>query len=92
MVALRIGGRRILLARVKGEIYAIDDLCTHEGAPLHEGFLGGSDGDDPYCVTCPLHGARFDVRTGKVNPEDDWATDTRSYRVRQTGDSVIVDL
>ncbi|MGH2514800.1 MAG: Rieske (2Fe-2S) protein, partial [Ktedonobacterales bacterium] len=53
-------GRLICLANVDGAIYAVDDDCTHISGPLDQGVLEG-------CVlTCPLHLARFDVRTGKV--------------------------
>jgi 3-phenylpropionate/trans-cinnamate dioxygenase ferredoxin subunit len=55
-----LGGRRIALCNVGGQFFAIDDLCTHDGGPLDQGEL---DGD---VIECPRHGARFDVRTGKV--------------------------
>jgi 3-phenylpropionate/trans-cinnamate dioxygenase ferredoxin subunit len=50
----------VLLLNVDGEIYAIDDLCTHDDGPLGEGPLVGFD------IECPRHGARFDIRTGQV--------------------------
>jgi 3-phenylpropionate/trans-cinnamate dioxygenase ferredoxin subunit len=55
-----VGDRRIALCNVDGQFFAIDDLCTHDGGPLDQGEL---DGD---VIECPRHGARFDVRTGKV--------------------------
>ena len=48
----------ILLCNVDGKIYAIEDVCTHDGGPLDQGTLEGE------CVVCPRHGATFDVRTG----------------------------
>lgn len=48
----------ILLCNVDGNIYAIEDVCTHDGGPLDQGELEGE------CVVCPRHGATFDVRTG----------------------------
>ena len=48
----------ILLCNVDGKIYAIEDLCTHDGGPLDQGDLEGE------CIVCPRHGATFDVRTG----------------------------
>jgi len=48
----------ILLCNVGGTIYAIEDICTHDGAPLDQGQL------EDACVVCPRHGATFDVRTG----------------------------
>lgn len=53
-------GRRVALCNVGGELYAIDDVCTHDGAPLDQGELDGA------AIECPRHGARFDVRTGLV--------------------------
>ncbi len=41
-----------------GEIYAIDDSCTHEDTPLSDGWF------ESCFVECPLHGSRFDLRTG----------------------------
>lgn len=51
-------GVEILICNVDGTFYAIEDVCTHDGAPLDQGTLEGA------CVTCPRHGATFDVRTG----------------------------
>ncbi|MDE2509265.1 MAG: non-heme iron oxygenase ferredoxin subunit [Planctomycetota bacterium] len=55
-----VDGRALALFNVGGTAYAIDDVCTHDGGPLAEGDLEGSE------VMCPRHGARFDVRTGKA--------------------------
>jgi 3-phenylpropionate/trans-cinnamate dioxygenase ferredoxin subunit len=48
-----------LLLRVGDDFFAIEDICTHDGQPLTDGPLTGCE------ITCPRHGARFDVRTGK---------------------------
>jgi len=53
-----VDGVEILLCNVGGTIYAIEDVCTHDGGPLDQGMLDGA------CVVCPRHGATFDVRTG----------------------------
>lgn len=57
---VEIGDKRIALCRVEDEFYAIDDRCTHDGGPLEQGEL------EEYSIECPRHGARFDVRTGRV--------------------------
>jgi 3-phenylpropionate/trans-cinnamate dioxygenase ferredoxin component len=44
-----------------GEVYAIDDTCTHQDASLSDGWLEGCE------VECPLHASKFDLRTGKVD-------------------------
>ena len=44
-----------------GELFAIDDTCTHQDASLADGWLEGCE------VECPLHASRFDLRTGRVD-------------------------
>jgi 3-phenylpropionate/trans-cinnamate dioxygenase ferredoxin subunit len=53
-----VDGLLVVLVNLDGEFYAIEDVCTHDGGPLGEGELEGSE------LICPRHGARFDVRTG----------------------------
>ncbi len=55
-----LGDREIALYNVDGTYYATDDVCTHDEASLADGELFGC------IVECPLHGARFDIRTGKA--------------------------
>src|SRR5687767_3556648 len=51
--------KQILLANSDGKVYALCDRCSHMNAPLSMGTLNGK------VVTCLMHGARFDVTTGK---------------------------
>jgi len=60
MKLLRIGSRRIVLARTERGYVAFDDRCTHKGGPLSDGTLACET------VQCPWHGSQFDVRTGAV--------------------------
>jgi nitrite reductase/ring-hydroxylating ferredoxin subunit len=60
MAVTKAGEKEVLLAKVQGEIYAIDNACGHSGYPLHQGKLDG------YVVTCRWHDAKFDVRSGAV--------------------------
>lgn len=53
-------GGGVMLVRVGGEVFAVDAICTHAMGYLDEGELKGHE------VVCPLHRARFDVRTGEV--------------------------
>jgi nitrite reductase/ring-hydroxylating ferredoxin subunit len=79
-------GIQIVLSMVEGKIYAIDDICTHEGGPLDEGELDG------YNLKCPWHYAVFDVRNGNVSDATVWATDLNSYAVKVdeiTGDILV---
>jgi 3-phenylpropionate/trans-cinnamate dioxygenase ferredoxin component len=52
--------QEILICNVDGSFFAIEDVCTHDGAPLDQGDLDGK------CIVCPRHGATFDVRTGEA--------------------------
>ncbi|HLZ21873.1 MAG TPA: non-heme iron oxygenase ferredoxin subunit [Ktedonobacterales bacterium] len=83
LLRVEMEGRLICLANVDGRIYAVDDDCTHISGPLDQGELEG-------CVlTCPLHFARFDVRTGTVlrGPARE---DLPTYRVRVEGEDILV--
>jgi len=61
LAALEVKGVRIAIANVNGQLFAIDELCTHEQCSLaEEGTLEGS------VVTCGCHGAQFAVTTGQV--------------------------
>lgn len=61
MVGTKVGGIPVLLARQKGQIYAIADTCSHQGGPLSEGeLLPGAR------VKCPWHGSVFSLKGGKV--------------------------
>jgi len=86
------GDRQVLLTKVEGRVYAMNDVCSHQGAPLHQGQLGGPEGDDPFLVTCPWHAAHFDVRTGEVMQECPWATALDAYPVEVREGDVYVEL
>jgi 3-phenylpropionate/trans-cinnamate dioxygenase ferredoxin subunit len=83
MKRVDIGDRRILLANVGGQLYAVDDTCTHEDASLAGGALRGE------WVKCPLHGSRFNVRTGEV-VEEPASERLATYPVRIEADEVWV--
>jgi len=59
-VRLEVSGQRVAVYNVGGTFYATQHDCTHEGGPLSEGDLQGT------VITCPWHGSRFDVTTGKL--------------------------
>jgi 3-phenylpropionate/trans-cinnamate dioxygenase ferredoxin subunit len=60
---VEVNDREIAIANVDGKFYAIDDRCGHTSARLSRGGLRGN------IVTCPQHGAQFDVTTGKKQSE-----------------------
>ena len=85
MKRLDINGRRILLANVGGGFYAADDTCTHEEASLSTGFLKGE------LVQCPLHGSRFNVRTGEAL-EEPAQENLKTYVLKIEGNDILIDL
>ena len=80
-----VKGREILLANVKGAIYAMEPECPHQGAPLSGALIKDADH-----ITCQRHGYRFDLKTGACGNFPDYAL--KVYPVRVEGDDVLVDL
>ena len=76
---------RIAMARVDGVVYAIEDLCSHDGGNLGTGPLDGT------MITCPRHGARFDMTTGKPTRLPAIAP-VRSFPARLNDGMIEVDL
>ena len=80
-----VQGVEVLLCKCEGTIYAIEDVCTHDGAPLDQGELQGCE------ITCARHGAVFDVRSGAVLALPA-VVPVPTYEVRIVGDDVFVDV
>jgi len=57
---VKVSGTEVMVANIEGTLYAIANKCTHVGGPLGKGRLNGS------VIQCPLHGSKFDVKTGAV--------------------------
>ena len=60
MRACAVGGRELVICHTREGVFALDNICTHAHARLSEGRLRSTR------LTCPLHGACFDVRDGRV--------------------------
>ena len=82
---VEVGDKTIALFNIDGAFYAIDDTCTHVGGPLSEGDLDGCR------VTCPWHGAIFDVTTGEVLGPPAGAS-VNKYNTRIQGGDVEVEV
>lgn len=80
-----VEGRAVAVCNVGGDLYAVDDVCTHDEGSLDQGALDGFE------IECPRHGARFDVRSGDVValpavlPID-------TFKVRVEGDDVEIEV
>jgi 3-phenylpropionate/trans-cinnamate dioxygenase ferredoxin component len=59
-LSIAVGRRMVAVARSGAEFFAIEDVCTHDGAELTGGSIEGTE------IVCPRHGARFCLRTGEA--------------------------
>ena len=77
--------RIVVLMKVAGEFFCLDDVCTHDGGPLSDGTL------DDHTIACPRHGAKFDIRSGKAltMPATE---DTVAHEVQVRGEEVWVRI
>jgi len=78
-------GKMIVLLNVEGDLYAIDDECTHTACSLSDGSLEND------VIECNCHGSQFNVKTGDVQagPADE---PVPTYPVQVDGDTVYVSL
>ena len=85
MKTVEAGDRMIVLINSGGDLYAIDDECTHSGCSLSDGTLDEAE------LECVCHGSIFDVTTGEVvqGPAED---PVPTYPVHVEGGSVSVEI
>ena len=87
-----IQGKEILIVNTNGAYYAIGSRCPHERVDLSGGSLDGT------VITCPAHGAKFDVTTGKVVYRPKYwvytlkVSDIPSYEVKVDGNNIMLGL
>ncbi|HKP37316.1 MAG TPA: non-heme iron oxygenase ferredoxin subunit [Pyrinomonadaceae bacterium] len=82
---IEVKGNEIALFNIGGTLHAIDNSCTHVGGPLCEGEISGAD------VTCPWHGAVFDLTTGRAVGPPAFEAVNR-YEVRVEGPDVQIEI
>ena len=75
--------KHILLCRIAGKYHAVSNICSHARVLLSKGRLRGTT------ITCPLHGARFDVTSGKCLGGPAFQ-DIASYPVRDEGNEIFI--
>ncbi len=80
-----VEGEDIALFRVKNDVFATDDLCTHAEASLVEGDQEG------FIITCPRHGGQFDIRTGAPKHFPVFSP-IRTYLVRVEDNDVYINV
>ena len=86
MTHVTAGGNEVLIANVGGTYYATNNICTHAGAELHEGELKGKE------LTCPWHGARWDVSAGSLVWFPQKLKDIGKYKVIVENDTIYLEI
>ncbi len=82
---IEVEGTDIVVAKVKGQLFAVDGICTHLLAFLSDGELDGFE------IVCPLHMGAFDLRTGAATREP-CVEALKCYPVRVEDGSVLIDF
>jgi 3-phenylpropionate/trans-cinnamate dioxygenase ferredoxin subunit len=82
-MVVEFGRHWVAIFNVEGTFYAIEDVCTHDDGPLVDGDLVGCT------ISCPRHGAEFDIRTGKVLTAPA-LIDVQSYDVQIDGENIQI--
>lgn len=86
MKNVTLGGKEILIAKVEGNYFAINNVCSHAGAELHEGTLSRNE------VTCPWHGAKWDIKTGGLIWFPQKLNSQENYTVLVEDQNVYVEI
>ena len=85
MKGVTINDKEVLITKIGGHFYAIGGKCTHAGGNLSKGQLNGN------IVTCPRHGSKFDVTTGK-NVGGPAQKDEPVYQLKMEGNTIMVNV
>lgn len=83
-LAAKLGGWHVLVAKTDDGLFAVNDRCTHQASRLSGGRVRRG------FVMCPLHGARFDVASGKC--AGGAYADLRTFAVRVEDDMIMVEV
>jgi nitrite reductase (NADH) small subunit len=79
-----VNGKEFGLYNVEGKVYACENTCGHQGAPLADGRLEGK------VITCPWHSWKYDVTSG-VCTRDDSIT-VKTYPTQIQGDDILIEI
>jgi 3-phenylpropionate/trans-cinnamate dioxygenase ferredoxin subunit len=82
---IAIGEKEIQLTRMNGEVYAFDNVCTHDDAPIGERDISVGE------IQCPRHGAKFDVKSGRATGLPA-IMPIKTYQVTIEDGDVFIDL
>jgi 3-phenylpropionate/trans-cinnamate dioxygenase ferredoxin subunit len=87
--SVTVDGFPVAVANVDGEFFAFQNLCPHQGTTL-----GGRPVEEDCAISCPQHGSRYDVRTGRCVKEapDGFNQDLMTFRTQVVDDVVQVEV
>jgi nitrite reductase/ring-hydroxylating ferredoxin subunit len=85
LAGFEVEGAKIDVARVEGALYAFSDVCTHQGCPLVEGELDGTE------LECECHGSVFDLTSGAVI-EGPATTPIEVYPAREVDGEIQIEV
>ena len=86
LVHITASGKELVVTKLDGNYYAIDNICTHAGAELHEGELSNSE------LTCPWHGAKWDIKTGSLISFPQKLKPLQSHSVSVENDTLFIEV
>ena len=84
-IGVVVGDLDIAIYHVEGQLYATDNICPHADAYLNHGYLRGN------IIECPLHGARFDIKTGDGLGGAPYGC-LKKFAVRVVGEDIQIDV
>ncbi len=86
LMHITAGGKEIVVTKWDGNYYAMDNVCAHAGADLHEGELNNNE------LTCPWHGAKWDIKTGNLISFPQKLKPLQSHKISIEKDIVYVEI
>ncbi|MBI4010143.1 MAG: Rieske 2Fe-2S domain-containing protein [Candidatus Aenigmarchaeota archaeon] len=86
MITVKINNVEVVVGNNNGNYFAMEEICSHEGGPLHEGYFENS------FVVCPWHAAKYDVKTGKADASTPWGKKQKIFQVKIEGNDILVKV
>jgi len=86
LMHITAGGKEIVVAKFDGNYYAMDNVCTHAGADLHEGELSNNE------LTCPWHGAKWDIKTGNLISFPQKLKPLQSHKISIENETLYIEI
>lgn len=86
LMHITAGGKEIVVTKLDGNYYAMDNVCTHAGADLREGELSNNE------LTCPWHGAKWDIKTGNLISFPQKLKPLQSHKILFENDTLYVEI